>query len=73
MTQYSAQLISIELGTAILLISSICAGVFALGGVLVSTYISLRLRQRTLEVHVDTLKRNVNDLGKMFRKFFQQE
>ncbi len=69
----TAQIISMDLGTIILIIGSVCAGTFALAGVFISVYVSARVKIARLEVNVDILKKNCNDLGAKVRNFLQGE
>jgi uncharacterized protein YneF (UPF0154 family) len=67
------QQINVELQTAVIIITSLVAGVFTLAGVVVGVYVSIRVKLTQLDVHVDILRKDINNIGMKLSKFIDEK
>jgi len=67
------QQINVELQTAVIIITSLIAGVFTLAGVVVGVYVSIRVKLTQLDVHVDILRKDINNIGMKLSKFIDEK
>lgn len=67
------QQINVELQTAVIIVTSLVAGVFTLAGVVVGVYVSIRVKLTQLEVHVDILRKDINNIGMKLSKFMDEK
>jgi len=67
------QQLNIEIQTAAIILTSLVAGVFTLAGVVVGVYVSIRVKLTQLEVHVDILRKDINNIGMKLSKFMDEK